>query len=93
MGFRVEFPRSVVDGLRPNAPEVIEQDSLARAVGLFTENLVAEHTGSMLWWTSYYPGKLARLPCDADASETMREFHSDCKAFWEAQECRQRRRR
>ncbi len=85
-GVTTVFPSAYVKSMTTSSPEVVYQDSLARTFGLFTEAIVEEISGHMLWWSAYYPGKFALMGM-ADhktVKQAMRDFHDDCQAYWAA---------
>ena len=87
-GFIVSFPRAVTKGVTSKSAVVVQQDSLAHTLGVFTMNIVCEISGHMTWWTSQYPGKFA-LMASTDigiVKQAMDDFYDDCNAYWKAKD-------
>jgi hypothetical protein len=83
-GLTVVFRNAAMKRLRPDSPEVALEDAKARVMHRYLASLVEEVAGSMLWWTSHYPGKLAGLLLPSSVDATLAELKYDCEAFWAA---------
>ena len=85
-GFDVEFPGRVTNGLDASSGTVRYQDSLAHALGTFTQRIIANRCGSMCVYTSSYPGKLLGALRLETELETMQEFGTFVDAYLAAKE-------
>ena len=83
-GFQVRFQMSLLRGMSPQAPAVVYQDNLAKTLGTFTWEIVAEVSSHMMWWSGYYPGRFVLLTSKDHriVKQTMRQFQVDCEAYW-----------
>jgi hypothetical protein len=95
VGLTMAFRSELLAKLTENDPAVLLEDARARMYHCYIMNLVQETAGSMSWWTSYYPGKMAAVLGEATAEAALQALKSDCNAWWYAKEprCRNKRSR
>ena len=85
-GFQVSFGNTDMAGSGPG--RTAYEDSLARTLGTLMMRVLRHRCGSMMWHSSYYPGKLAGLLDPSTAERTMRDFKVDVRAWHAARQHR-----
>jgi hypothetical protein len=81
-GFTVNFT-ALHTSLGIMSPAVAWQDSLATSLARLVTGIVAERAGSMVWHTSFYPGRLAGI-FNEEASVGIMEELKVCTGAWRA---------
>ena len=82
IGLTMAFRSTVLSPLTERDPTVMYEDARARAYHTYVVKLTQEICGSMCWWTSHYPGKLAAVLQESTAYEALQLLKKDCEAWW-----------
>jgi hypothetical protein len=82
IGLTMVFRSTHLSSLTEHDPTVMYEDARARAYHTYVVNLTQEICGSMCWWTSHYPGKLAAVLQENTAYEALQCLKKDCEAWW-----------
>jgi len=82
IGSTMAFPSDMLSKLNEKDPIVLYEDARARVYNTYILNLTQEISGSMSWWTSHYPGKMAAALSETTAYESPQALKKTCEAWW-----------
>lgn len=82
-GMRVDFSEHLMETLDLGSAEVLYQDALAAHYGNLVVQIIQLRAGSNLYYTSYYPMKLALLLSPRTRAAGIEYFKNDVAA-WQA---------
>ena len=82
IGLTMAFPSELLSTLSEKGPVVLYEDARARVYNAYILNLTQEISGSMSWWTSHYPGKMAAALSETTAYESLQALKKACEAWW-----------
>jgi len=86
-GFTVSFT-SAHNRLSLKSADVALEDSLASSLGKLVFNIISERSGSMIWHTSFYPGRMAGIFKEESADDIVAELRQctvACRAAQDSQ--------
>ena len=82
IGLTMAFPSELLSTLSEKDPIVLYENARARVYNTYIVNLTQEISGSMSWWTSHYPGKMAAALSETTAYESLQALKKACEAWW-----------
>ena len=82
IGLTMAFPSGLLSTLNEKDPIVLYENARARVYNTYLVNLTQEISGSMSWWTSHYPGKMAAALSETTAYESLQALKKTCEAWW-----------
>ena len=82
IGLTMSFGSTMLETITERDATVLYEDARARLYHSYIVNLTQEISGSMSWWTSHYPGKMAAALSETTAFEALQTLKKDCEAWW-----------